>query len=128
MTVGAEAEAPKPDSQVLAIALDMPTEGRNEAVQDPTALPNDAIGGDASSSTLNLCRVGQAGIVTAVSRLDALGDRLAELGLTPGARVQVVRRAPFGGPILLRVRDYLLTVRHAEAATIAVQLSAARQS
>ena len=30
-------------------------------------------------------------------------DHLAELGVTPGADVQVVARAPFGGPITLRI-------------------------
>jgi DtxR family transcriptional regulator, Mn-dependent transcriptional regulator len=43
-------------------------------------------------------------------RVDRVGDRdpeqlryLAELGVVPGTRVEVVSRAPFGGPITLRV-------------------------
>jgi DtxR family Mn-dependent transcriptional regulator len=45
-----------------------------------------------------------------VVRIRMVGDRdperlryLAELGVTPGADVQVVARAPFGGPITLRI-------------------------
>ena len=48
--------------------------------------------------------------VGAVVRVRQVGDRdperlryLAELGITPGADVRVVARAPFGGPITLRI-------------------------
>ena len=43
-----------------------------------------------------------------------------EMGLVPGTEVRVVRVAPLGDPIELRVRDYALSVRRAEAARIAV--------
>jgi len=43
-----------------------------------------------------------------------------EMGLIPGTEVRVVRVAPLGDPIELRVRDYALSVRRAEAARIAV--------
>ena len=43
-----------------------------------------------------------------------------EMGLLPGTRVRVVRVAPLGDPIELRVRNYSLSVRRAEAAKIAV--------
>jgi DtxR family Mn-dependent transcriptional regulator len=49
---------------------------------------------------------GVAGVVVSVSDHDpALLRFLAELGLTPGRRVTVVGRAPFGGPIRMRVDD-----------------------
>jgi DtxR family Mn-dependent transcriptional regulator len=45
-----------------------------------------------------------------VARIRQVGDKdperlryLAELGVTPGADVRVVARAPFGGPITLRI-------------------------
>ena len=43
-----------------------------------------------------------------------------EMGLLPGTRVRLVRVAPLGDPIELRVRNYSLSVRRAEAAKIAV--------
>lgn len=48
-----------------------------------------------------------------------------EMGLLPGALVRVLRVAPLGDPIELRVRDYALSVRRAEAAKIAVTPSGA---
>lgn len=46
--------------------------------------------------------------------------RLMEMGLLPGTRVELVRRAPMGDPILLRVRGYFLSIRTNEANQIAV--------
>jgi len=44
-----------------------------------------------------------------------------EMGLLPGTRVRIVRVAPLGDPIELRVRNYSLSVRRAEAAKITVR-------
>jgi Fe2+ transport system protein FeoA len=44
-----------------------------------------------------------------------------EMGLLPGTEVRVVRVAPLGDPIELRVRHYSLSVRRADAAEIAVR-------
>jgi Fe2+ transport system protein FeoA len=45
-----------------------------------------------------------------------------ELGLLPGTRVDVVRVAPMGCPLELRVRDSSLSIRRADAARVAVRL------
>lgn len=47
--------------------------------------------------------------------------RLMEMGLVPGVSVRVVKSAPFGDPIEIRVRGYSLALRRAEAETIEVQ-------
>ncbi len=46
--------------------------------------------------------------------------RLTDLGFTIGARVHVTRRAPFGGPMLVRVADYEVALRRGEALAIRV--------
>ncbi len=46
--------------------------------------------------------------------------RLLEMGLVPGTPLEVVRLAPLGDPMELRVRGFLLTVRKAEAASVEV--------
>ena len=56
--------------------------------------------------------------VTRVSLAGVLGDRLVELGFTPGAPVQLLRRAPFGGPLQVQVRDFVLSLRRADAQLI----------
>ncbi|MFK7991470.1 MAG: ferrous iron transport protein A [Sandaracinaceae bacterium] len=47
--------------------------------------------------------------------------RLMEMGLLPGTSVAVVRVAPLGDPVVLRVRGYSLSIRRKEAASIAVE-------
>jgi ferrous iron transport protein A len=54
-------------------------------------------------------------------RLDhALSHRLLEMGLIEGAEVRVIRRAPLGDPLQIRVGDFDLTLRASEARLIDV--------
>ncbi len=46
--------------------------------------------------------------------------RLLEMGVVPGAEVSVVKAAPFGDPIEVRVRGYSLAMRRNEAESIEV--------
>lgn len=50
----------------------------------------------------------------------ALRRRLLELGLLPGTKVTLIRRAPMGDPIELRLRGYSLSIREAEASAVEV--------
>jgi ferrous iron transport protein A len=43
-----------------------------------------------------------------------------EMGIVPGAAISIVRTAPFGDPIQVRVRGYHLALRNVEAETITV--------
>lgn len=47
--------------------------------------------------------------------------RLLEMGLTPGTKIQVVRAAPLGFPIEIKVRGYLLTLRKSEASCLEIE-------
>ncbi len=48
--------------------------------------------------------------------------RLREMGVVPGTRVQLVRRAPLGDPIEISLRGSLLSLRASEAELIEVTL------
>jgi Fe2+ transport system protein FeoA len=50
--------------------------------------------------------------------------RLTELGVRAGAVVQVVRRAPLGGALAVRVGGGLLALRPRNAASVMVELEA----
>lgn len=47
--------------------------------------------------------------------------RLMEMGVVRGAGVEVVRSAPLGDPVEVRIRGYRLTLRRAEAEHIEVE-------
>ena len=47
--------------------------------------------------------------------------RVFEMGLLPGTEVEVVRVAPLGDPMELRVRGFYLSLRRDEAAGVVVE-------
>ena len=47
-----------------------------------------------------------------------IGDRLMEMGLTPGTSVRVLRKSAGGELLQLLVRGYRLSIRRSDAATI----------
>lgn len=75
----------------------------------------------AALPTLATLAVGESAVVRRVSGSRAIARRLLEMGLVPGTRVTVRRVAPLGDPLELRVRNYALSIRRAEAAGIDVE-------
>ena len=69
---------------------------------------------------LSQCRPGEGGKITRVDGEGALGQRLMEMGVIEGADVRVVRVAPLGDPIEIKVQHYLLTLRKSEAEGVEV--------
>jgi ferrous iron transport protein A len=51
-----------------------------------------------------------------------LEQKLLEMGCTPGEQIEVVRKAPFGGPIAILVSSYVLSIRKEDAMKIDVKL------
>ncbi|WP_319506021.1 ferrous iron transport protein A [uncultured Methanolobus sp.] len=48
--------------------------------------------------------------------------RILDMGLTPGTRVEVIRRAPLGDPVEFKLKGYNLSLRKKEAETVLVEL------
>jgi len=46
--------------------------------------------------------------------------RLADMGLTRGATIELIRVAPLGDPVEVRIRGYLLSLRKEEAAQVTI--------
>ena len=68
-------------------------------------------------------RDGTTGMNLKISEIgdSALKERLMTMGLIPGTKVQILRSAPLGNPIAIRVRSYNLAIRKADAEKIAVE-------
>ena len=64
---------------------------------------------------------GGSAVVRRLTLPRATARRLLEMGLLPGTPVRVVRRAPLGDPIELRLRNYSLSIRREEGALIEVE-------
>ena len=74
------------------------------------------------SSLANLA-IGTQARVIAVNGSGAIARRLMEMGVVPGAQVRVIKTAPLGDPIEVRVRGYHLALRRTEAQTITVTVN-----
>jgi ferrous iron transport protein A len=72
--------------------------------------------------SLDELRPGQSGRIESLTGDDALVQRLLEMGLFEGETVEVIGVAPLGDPLELRLRDYRLSLRRAEAARVHVAL------
>ena len=73
------------------------------------------------SRTLAQLRPGERGRVSAVGGEAEAARRLMDLGLIRGTTVEVVRAAPLGDPLEVKLRGFMLTLRRAEAEHITVE-------
>jgi len=71
--------------------------------------------------TLDRLENGESGEVTQVLVAGKIKRRLVEMGITPGTRVTVTKRAPLGDPIEIQLRGYKLTIRQQDARGIRVR-------
>lgn len=74
------------------------------------------------SMTLTNLPIGKNARVVAVNGTGSVTRRLMEMGVIPGVAVEVVKMAPFGDPIEIRVRGYSLAMRKSEADSIEVNI------
>ena len=68
---------------------------------------------------LDHLEIGKDAVVASVDADDqALRQHILDMGLTPGTEVTMMKYAPMGDPIEIRLRGYELTLRRADAARI----------
>lgn len=73
-------------------------------------------------STLSALPHGRWATVLNILGPGVIALRLMEMGLVPGASISVIRNAPLGDPLQIKVRDYHLALRRTEAEMINVSL------
>lgn len=72
-------------------------------------------------TTLDSLKVGEDAIVTAIKCEDpALRKHILDMGLTPNVEVTLVKTAPMGDPLEIRLRGYELTIRKSDAQNIII--------
>ncbi len=78
----------------------------------------------AEAQSLASLSIGSVGTVTEINVAPENRRRLLEMGLLVGTPVEVVRFAPLGDPVEIKVRGYHLTLRKHEAEQIRVRAKA----
>ena len=71
--------------------------------------------------TLEELETQKSAVIDSVGGHGSLRQHLLDMGIIPGARVKMIRRAPMGDPIEIRIHDYELTLRAADAGRITVK-------
>ena len=70
--------------------------------------------------TLKDLEIGASAVIDTVGGEGELRQHFLDMGIIPGAEVTLEKYAPMGDPMELRIHGYLLTLRLADAAQIAV--------
>ena len=67
-------------------------------------------------------KIGQEGNITKVNGEGRLRRRLFDMGITPGAKVELKKKAPLGDPLEISLRGYELTLRKSEANLVVLKM------
>lgn len=71
--------------------------------------------------TLNELNAGETGIIKNIIGQNAIRRRLMDMGMTKGTPVKLIKVAPLGDPLELKIRGYQLSLRKAEAELIFIE-------
>jgi ferrous iron transport protein A len=74
-----------------------------------------------TNQPLTSLRIGGGGTVSQINLPPEHRRRLQEMGLLIGTRLQLIRFAPLGDPVEIKVRGYHLTIRRHDAEQILLQ-------
>jgi len=96
------------------------------ARSEPTGCATPAAAGrgcraGAQGPSLAAIRPGDRARIVHLHASCAIRRRLAELGLLPGVEVELVRKAPFGGPVEVAMDGCSISLRRGEAASVEVE-------
>ena len=76
--------------------------------------------------TLSELKAGESATVKQCPTTGNAFLRLREMGMLPGTTLKLIRRAPLGDPIEIKLRGYNLTLRKTEADHILVEPQSAQ--
>lgn len=71
--------------------------------------------------------VGEEGTVINVDGEGKIRRRLFDMGITPGAKVILRKKAPLGDPLEITIRGYELSLRKIEAESVNISMTIIRE-
>lgn len=71
--------------------------------------------------TLNDLKTGAFGTVIRMECSGAMKRRLIDMGITPGVKIKLVKVAPLGDPLQIKLRGYELSIRRSQASEIFIE-------
>ena len=76
----------------------------------------------AENVSLRRLEKGQRATIASITAEGEMGRRIRDMGLVPGAELEVMGRAPLRDPVALRIGGFTLTLRNNEADYISVEM------
>lgn len=70
--------------------------------------------------TLKDLKIKEEGVIKRIIGDKGLKQRIREMGLTPDTKIEVIRVAPLGNPIEVKLKGFLLSLRNEEARNIII--------
>lgn len=67
-------------------------------------------------------KVGETGTIVTLNGSGNVKHRLIDMGLVSGTKIQVVKFAPLGDPVEIKVKNFELALRTSEAGMIDVEV------
>ncbi len=74
------------------------------------------------SMSMRKMQMNQKGRIVSVKCEGELRQRINDMGLTPGAEIKIIGRAPLKDPVALKIRGFTVTLRNNEADHIEVEV------
>jgi ferrous iron transport protein A len=66
-------------------------------------------------------RPGERGTITRIGNKGVFRHRIMDMGVVPGAEIEMVRVAPLGDPVEFRIKGYNLSLRKGDAKEVEVE-------
>ena len=73
-----------------------------------------------SLKRLNSLEPGDSAVIREFEGNARLQSRLVEMGVLPGVKIRMIKKAPFRGPLEIKIRSYHLSLRFQDAGQILV--------
>ena len=70
-------------------------------------------------------KIGETGLIKKVKGEGRLRRRLLDMGVTPGTKVYLRKKAPLGDPLEITIRGYELTLHKTEARLVVLEVEVA---
>lgn len=71
---------------------------------------------------LNELKLLAKGTIKSIKSSGALKRKLLDMGIVPGSQLEVVRVAPLGDPVEVRIKGYNLSLRKEEAKQVTIEV------
>ena len=74
-----------------------------------------------SVKTLSNLAEGDIAVIDRFNIAFELQSRLVEMGILPGIAIRIIKKAPFKGPLEIKIRNYEVSIRYEDAEKILIQ-------